>query len=60
MTTTTNIKQLANDALADLAADYPDFGPEHVEEMIRCIVAEEGLSVRQQRELSEAFAELGF
>ncbi|NBS92197.1 MAG: hypothetical protein EBS91_00225 [Betaproteobacteria bacterium] len=58
--TTINIKQLASDALEDLAADFPDFGSEHVEEVISNIVAAEGLNARQQRELSEAFADLGF
>jgi hypothetical protein len=58
--TTIDITQLASDALEDLAADFPDFGSEHVEEVISNIIAAEGLSPRQQHELREAFADLGF
>lgn len=58
--TTTTMKQLAIDMLEDLGRDYPDFTSEHVEEVIRNVIASEGLRARQQAELREAVAELGF
>ena len=54
------MKQLAIDMLEYLAGDYPDFTSEHVEEVIRNVIASEGLRARQQAELREAVAELGF
>lgn len=57
---TINIKQTAKDMIEDLAGDYPDFGSEHVEEMIKCVIAAEGLSASDQRQLRNAITELGY
>lgn len=58
--TTITMAQLAEDIMEDLANDYPDFDSEHVEEMIRNVIACEGLTKAQQRDLREAIADLGF
>jgi len=57
--TETDIRRLALDIIEDLCADYPDFTSEHVEEVVRNVVACDGLSPEEEAVLRDALCEFG-